>query len=159
MTELPRGYWCECWTEDLTSEAEQPSLHASFDAYSAHQADRWVAVALRTITPALDTSACDEAWAWLYEERAETRRALLRSEPCTVTVTGPAKSPVRVIVTGTVTVPACCSVTAEEPTASVIAAGSLLPPLPVESLHAPTTAALINTASHFFRNRFIPAPP
>jgi hypothetical protein len=87
VTELPRGYWCECWAEDLTSQAEQPTLHASFDAYSAHQADRWVAVALRTITPALDTSACDEAWAWLYEERAETRRALLRSEPCTVTVT------------------------------------------------------------------------
>ncbi|WP_114253603.1 hypothetical protein [Streptomyces sp. Go-475] len=87
MTGLPRGYWCECWTQGLTNEAEQPTLHASFDAYSAPQADRWVAVALRTITPALDTAACDEAWAWLYEQRAETRRALLRSEPCTVTIT------------------------------------------------------------------------
>ncbi|MFD6171844.1 hypothetical protein [Streptomyces coeruleorubidus] len=86
MTGLPRGYWCECWTQDLTNDSEQPTLHASFDAYSAPQADRWVAVALRTITPALDTAASDEAWAWLYEERVETRRALLRSEPCTVTV-------------------------------------------------------------------------
>ncbi|MFD5908023.1 hypothetical protein ACFWHL_04840 [Streptomyces massasporeus] len=87
MTGLRRGYWCECWTQDLTNEAEQPRLHASFDAYSAPQADRWVAVALRTITPALDTAASGEAWSWLYEERVETRRALLRSEPCTVTVT------------------------------------------------------------------------
>ncbi|MFJ7002414.1 hypothetical protein ACIQWY_20770 [Streptomyces albidoflavus] len=60
---------------------------ASFDAYSAPQADRWVAIALRTISPALDSDASDEAWAWLHEERAETRRALMRSEPCTVTIT------------------------------------------------------------------------
>ena len=81
-----RGYWCECWTEDLTS-AEGPTLLASFDAHSAQQADRWIAVALRTISPALDSDASDEAWAWLYEGRVETRQALLRSEPCTVVVT------------------------------------------------------------------------
>ncbi|GAA4063885.1 hypothetical protein GCM10022233_42470 [Streptomyces shaanxiensis] len=46
-----------------------------------------VAVALRTITPALDSEASDEAWDWLYEGRIETRRALLRSEPCTVSIT------------------------------------------------------------------------
>ncbi|GAB7075922.1 hypothetical protein JCM18897A_37790 [Streptomyces sp. JCM 18897] len=49
--------------------------------------DRWVAIALRTISPALDSDASDEAWAWLHEERAETRRALICSEPCTVTIT------------------------------------------------------------------------
>ncbi|MFH9803746.1 hypothetical protein ACH4M0_16070 [Streptomyces albidoflavus] len=81
-----RGYWCECWTEDLTS-AEGPTLLASFDTHSAPQADRWIAVALRTISPALDSDASDEAWAWLYEGRVETRQALLCSEPCTVTVT------------------------------------------------------------------------
>ncbi|MFB7932612.1 hypothetical protein ACFC4C_26265 [Streptomyces sp. NPDC056039] len=86
MTGLPRGYWCECWTEDLT-QAEQRILHASFDAYSAPQADRWVAVALRTISPALDPDACNEAWTWLYDGRISTRRALLRMEPCTVSVT------------------------------------------------------------------------
>ncbi|MFE9355983.1 hypothetical protein [Streptomyces olivaceoviridis] len=80
------GYWCECWTEDLTGQWG-PALLASFDAYSAPQADRWVAVALRTISPALDADASDEAWAWLYEGRIETRRALLRAEPCTVSVT------------------------------------------------------------------------
>ncbi|MFD5076505.1 hypothetical protein ACFWM2_17295, partial [Streptomyces sp. NPDC058371] len=30
--------------------------------------------------------ASDEAWEWLYEGRIETRRALLHSEPCTVTI-------------------------------------------------------------------------
>ncbi|KAB1147133.1 hypothetical protein F7R91_12430 [Streptomyces luteolifulvus] len=81
-----RGYWCECWTEDLT-EGTWPALRASFDAYSAPQADRWVAVALRTISPALDPEACEEAWAWLYEGRIHTRRALLRAEPSMVSVT------------------------------------------------------------------------
>ncbi|GAA2905985.1 hypothetical protein [Streptomyces mexicanus] len=80
------GYWCECWTEDLSGK-RPPALRASFDAYSAPQADRWVAVALRTISPALDADASDEAWEWLYEGRIETRRALLRAEPCTVAVT------------------------------------------------------------------------
>ncbi|MFJ7149390.1 hypothetical protein ACIQVT_14485 [Streptomyces sp. NPDC100445] len=81
-----RGYWCECWTQDAAS-AEEPALLASFDAYSAPQADRWVAIALRTISPALDSDASDEAWTWLHEDRAETRRALMRSEHCTVTIT------------------------------------------------------------------------
>ncbi|MFG3148966.1 hypothetical protein [Streptomyces sp. NPDC048243] len=58
-----RGFWCECWTEDL-ARAEQPAFHSSFDAYSASQADRWIAIA----------------------GRIQTRRALLRSEFCTVTI-------------------------------------------------------------------------
>ncbi|MGY5009640.1 hypothetical protein ACWCY6_16385 [Streptomyces sp. 900105755] len=77
----------ECWTEDLTDETEWPVLRASFDAYSAPQADRWVAIALRTISPALDPDASQEAWEWLYDGRIATRKALLRAEPCTVTVT------------------------------------------------------------------------
>ncbi|MFF7369370.1 hypothetical protein [Streptomyces tricolor] len=83
---LQRGFWCECWTTDLTVR-RQPALLASFDAYSAPQADRWVAVTLRAISPVLDADASDEAWEWLYEGRIETRRALLRAEPCTVSVT------------------------------------------------------------------------
>jgi hypothetical protein len=81
-----QGYWCECWTEDLT-EQQRPTLQASFDAYTAPQADRWVAVTLRTISPALDSEASDAAWEWLYEGRIKTRRALLNSKPCTVSVT------------------------------------------------------------------------
>ncbi|MFF5537385.1 hypothetical protein ACFY71_33810 [Streptomyces cinerochromogenes] len=69
------------------TDQRRPELLASFDAYSAAQADRWVAAALRTISPALDADASDEAWEWLYEDRIETRRALLRAEPCTVSVT------------------------------------------------------------------------
>jgi hypothetical protein len=80
------GYWCECWTQDLNT-GQPPSLRASIDAYSAPQADRWIAVALRTISPALDVDASEEAWDWLYNGRIETRRALLRAEPCTVSVT------------------------------------------------------------------------
>ncbi|MEU0437012.1 hypothetical protein ABZ153_36435 [Streptomyces sp. NPDC006290] len=86
MDKPQRGYWCECWTEDLTEE-KPPELRASFDAYTAPQADRWVAVALRTISPALDADASDEAWGWLYEGRVQTRQALSRMQPCTVSVT------------------------------------------------------------------------
>ncbi|MEW2559370.1 hypothetical protein [Streptomyces griseorubiginosus] len=85
MDKPQRGYWCECWTQDLTRET--PILRASFDAYSAPQADRWVAVALRTISPALDPDASEEAWEWLYDGRINTRKALLRAEPCTVKIT------------------------------------------------------------------------
>ncbi|MEU2554155.1 hypothetical protein ABZ589_21120 [Streptomyces sp. NPDC013313] len=83
--ETGRGFWCECWTEDLT-EQRGPALLASFDAYSAPQADRWVAMALRTISPSLDPDASDEAWERLHDGRTETRRALLRSKSCTVSV-------------------------------------------------------------------------
>ncbi|MFG2791178.1 hypothetical protein [Streptomyces sp. NPDC048419] len=85
-TETRRGYWCECWTQELPEQG-RPALRASFDAYSAPQADRWVAVALRTISPALDPAASDEAWVWLYQGRIETRQALLRGQPCEVSVT------------------------------------------------------------------------
>jgi hypothetical protein len=34
MDKPQRGYWCECWTEDLAEET-RPVLRASFDAYSA----------------------------------------------------------------------------------------------------------------------------
>ncbi|MER6532030.1 hypothetical protein [Streptomyces sp. NPDC001508] len=87
MDKPQRGYWCECWTEDLTDGTGWRALRASFDAYSAPQADRWVAIALRTISPALDPDASQEAWEWLYDGRIATRRALLRAESCTVTVT------------------------------------------------------------------------
>ncbi|MGB8939578.1 MAG: hypothetical protein WCD21_04960 [Streptomyces sp.] len=87
MSKPRRGYWCECWTETTTGHQGGPRLRASFDAYSAPQADRWVAIALLAISPALDADASDEAWEWLYVERIRTRRALLREEPCTVSVT------------------------------------------------------------------------
>lgn len=74
MGKPQRGYWCECWTEDLTEETRPLVLRA-------------VAVALRTISPALDPEASQEAWEWLYDGRAETSRPLLRAEPCAVSLT------------------------------------------------------------------------
>lgn len=58
---IRRGYWCECWTEAIRGGTKEPVLLASFDACSAAQADRWVAVALRTISPVLDADALDAA--------------------------------------------------------------------------------------------------
>jgi hypothetical protein len=74
MDKPRRGFWCECWTQDLNDETGWPALRASFDAYSAPQADRWVAVALRTISPALDPHASDEAY-------DSTAAASTRDEP------------------------------------------------------------------------------
>ena len=85
MNDLTCGYWCECWTEDL-AEMRRPALLGCFDAYSAAQADRWIAIALRSITSALEPAEAEAAWDWLYEGRITTREALLRSEPCTVSV-------------------------------------------------------------------------
>ena len=87
LTDKPQwGYWCECWTEDLTAR-RRPALLASYDAYTAPEADNWVAATLRTIAPALDPEASDEAWEWLYDGRVKARRALLRFEPCQVSIT------------------------------------------------------------------------
>lgn len=83
---IRRGYWCECWTEDVTGRQE-PAFVASFDADTPPQADGWVEVVLRAITPMLDADAYDQAWDWLYDKRIDTRRALINGEPCTVTVT------------------------------------------------------------------------
>ncbi|MEU0254937.1 hypothetical protein ABZ299_21045 [Streptomyces sp. NPDC006184] len=81
-----RGFWCECWTEDA-ADAEGPTRLASFDAYSPVEANNWVATILRTISPALDTAASQEAWTRLHDDRIDTRRALLRREPWTVSIT------------------------------------------------------------------------
>ncbi|MFD3589355.1 hypothetical protein [Streptomyces sp. NPDC058683] len=62
MDKPRRGFWCPCWTEDLTDEMQWPALRATFDACSAPQADRRVAIALRAISPALDPDASDITW-------------------------------------------------------------------------------------------------
>jgi hypothetical protein len=80
------GFWCECWTEGV-DERLPPTLFGSYDAYSEREADNWVSTILRTISPALDTEASQEAWERLYDHRIDTRRALLRREPWTVSVT------------------------------------------------------------------------
>ncbi|MFI8927010.1 hypothetical protein ACIG3E_04890 [Streptomyces sp. NPDC053474] len=84
--DLTRGFWCECWAEDLR-EPGGPTVTTSFGAYSATQTDGWLPTALRAITAELNPEVPKETWDWLYESRIDTRRALLRSEPCTVSVT------------------------------------------------------------------------
>ena len=81
-----RGFWCECWTEDLDGQLPQ-TLFGSYDAYSEREADGWVSTILRSISPALDADASQEAWTRLYDHRIDTRRALLRREPWSVSVT------------------------------------------------------------------------
>ncbi|MBK3636025.1 hypothetical protein JHN52_24480 [Streptomyces sp. MBT97] len=80
------GFWCECWTERLGGQ-QPPALFGSFDAYSPVEANNWVATILRTISPALDTAASQEAWTRLHDDRIDTRRALLHRKPWTVSIT------------------------------------------------------------------------
>ncbi|GGS81559.1 hypothetical protein [Streptomyces griseoviridis] len=85
-TTIRPGFWCECWTQDIT-EQQTPALVGSYDAYSAVEANDWVATILRTISPALDTATSQEAWTQLYDHRIDTRRALLHREHFTVSIT------------------------------------------------------------------------
>ncbi|MFI7321610.1 hypothetical protein [Streptomyces venezuelae] len=84
--EFTRGFWCECWTKDLTARG-RPTLTTSFGAYSAAQADSWLSTALQTMTSTLNPTTPMETWDGLYENRIATRRALLRTEPCTASIT------------------------------------------------------------------------
>ncbi|MEV7150821.1 hypothetical protein AB0O05_30510 [Streptomyces sp. NPDC093084] len=80
------GFWCECWTRDL-DDGQPPTLFASYDAHTEVEANNWVSTILRTISPALNTDTSEEAWERLYDHRVNTRRALLRRVPWTVSVT------------------------------------------------------------------------
>ncbi|MEV0908778.1 hypothetical protein [Streptomyces hokutonensis] len=81
-----RGFWCECWTRHL-DDSRPPTLFGSYDARTEVEANNWVSEILRTISPELDSDASQEAWERLYDHRVNTRRALLRRVPWTVSVT------------------------------------------------------------------------
>jgi len=84
--EIRRGFWCECTTRN--SGGEGPArLVESYDAYSEAEADRWVSTILRAISPGLDAGASRQATTLLRDQRIDTRRALLKREPCTVSIT------------------------------------------------------------------------
>lgn len=55
------GYWCECTAQHGT---DATTFAASFTANSPHQAVRWIRIALRTISPALDPAAAEHVWQW-----------------------------------------------------------------------------------------------
>ncbi|MFD4956206.1 hypothetical protein [Streptomyces sp. NPDC058451] len=86
MNGVHPGFWCECWTRHLDDE-QPPTLFGSYDAYTEVEANSWVSTILRTISPALDTDTSQEAWGQLHDHRVNTRRALIRRVPWTVSVT------------------------------------------------------------------------
>jgi hypothetical protein len=77
---LRPGYWCECWTQSPAT-GEAPTLVASIDVARAADAIRWIRIALRTITPALDRTASHDAWAWLTTGQLDATQALQAGKP------------------------------------------------------------------------------
>lgn len=82
------GYWCECWTQNTTTD-EAPALLASIDVTTPADAIRWIYIALRTITPALDHTASQDAWTWLDTCQLRATQDLQGGKPCTYTVRHP----------------------------------------------------------------------
>ncbi|MET9555134.1 hypothetical protein [Streptomyces sp. NPDC006645] len=80
---LLRGYRCECHTSRPTN-GETTMLLGSADVDTALQAVRWIRVAVRTLSPALNSEAFEEAWQWLSEDHHDTRQALIQGEPVTL---------------------------------------------------------------------------
>ncbi|MFF3939212.1 hypothetical protein [Streptomyces phaeofaciens] len=68
-------------------DEQPPTLFGSYDAYTEVEANNWVSTILRTISPALDADASQEAWERLHDHRVNTRRALIRRVPWTVSIT------------------------------------------------------------------------
>ncbi|MFC8074457.1 hypothetical protein ACFUN8_02815 [Streptomyces sp. NPDC057307] len=62
------------------------TLLASVDVETALQAVRWIRVALRTLSPALNSEAFEEAWQWLSEDHHDALQALAQGEPITLTL-------------------------------------------------------------------------
>ena len=82
-TDLTPGYWCECTTDHGEPNS---TFTASFVAYAPHQAVRWIRVALRTITPALDRQAASQAWAWLSHGHHQAAKDLSEGSACALTL-------------------------------------------------------------------------
>ncbi|GAA1185394.1 hypothetical protein GCM10009654_48820 [Streptomyces hebeiensis] len=76
-----RGFRCECWTQSQTTGAR--TLIDSITVETPAQAIRYIRVAVRTITPALNPEAFDEAWLWLD---TDAHQALTNAKPYIVTL-------------------------------------------------------------------------
>ncbi|MGW8571004.1 hypothetical protein [Streptomyces niveus] len=79
------GYRCECHTSSL-SNGDAAALLGSVDVETAPQAVRWIRVALRTLSPALNSETYEEAWQWLTEDHHDALQALVQGEPITLTL-------------------------------------------------------------------------
>ncbi|MEV8363961.1 hypothetical protein [Streptomyces niveus] len=53
---------------------------------TASQAVRWIRVAVRTLSPALNSEAFEETWQWLLEDHHDALQALVQGEPITLTL-------------------------------------------------------------------------
>ncbi|MFC8826241.1 hypothetical protein ACFT9I_12925 [Streptomyces sp. NPDC057137] len=62
------------------------TLLGSVDVETALQAVRWIRVALRTLSPALNSEAFEEVWQWLSEDHHDALQALVQGEPITLTL-------------------------------------------------------------------------
>ncbi|WP_405501090.1 hypothetical protein OG501_20300 [Streptomyces niveus] len=85
MPVLLRGYRCECHTSHPTN-GDTSTLLGSADVDTALQAVRWIRVALRTLSPALNSEAFEEAWQWLSEDHHDALQALAQGEPVSFTL-------------------------------------------------------------------------
>ncbi|MER8003996.1 hypothetical protein [Streptomyces sp. NPDC095613] len=81
---LPRGFRCECWTQSQTTGTR--TLIDSIQVETPAQAIRYIRVAVRTIAPALDPEAFDDAWLWLDGDDSNAHQALTNAKPYTVTL-------------------------------------------------------------------------
>ncbi|MFB6948748.1 hypothetical protein ACFCXP_03850 [Streptomyces niveus] len=79
------GYRCECHTSSL-SNGDAAALLGSVDVETAPQAVRWIRVALRTLSPALNSETYGEARQWLSEDHHDALQALVQGEPITLTL-------------------------------------------------------------------------
>ncbi|MGW6310456.1 hypothetical protein [Streptomyces niveus] len=78
---LLRGYQCKCHTS-----GDATTLLGSIDVETAPQAIRWIRVAVRTLSPTLNSEAFEEAWQWLTEDHHDALQALVQGEPSTLTL-------------------------------------------------------------------------
>ncbi|WP_369357204.1 hypothetical protein [Streptomyces sp. cg2] len=85
MPALRPGYWCECWTQSPATGAA-PVLLASCEADNAVQAVRWIRVALRTITSALESETAACAWSWLAGGYVSAIETLAYTTPYAIAV-------------------------------------------------------------------------
>ncbi|MEV8399565.1 hypothetical protein [Streptomyces niveus] len=82
---LLRGYGCECHTS-RPANGDATTLLGSVDVDTALQAVRWIRVAVRTLSPALNSEAFEEAWQWLSEDHHDALQALVQGEPVALTL-------------------------------------------------------------------------
>ncbi|MGW7514840.1 hypothetical protein ACWGJ2_04540 [Streptomyces sp. NPDC054796] len=80
---MKRGYWCEC---HRTDENGAEPFTASFDAYTPHQAVRWIRLGLRIIVSGLGPEPAEVAWTWLHEGHRQALHDLATGQPVTLTL-------------------------------------------------------------------------